>query len=164
MPDTPRSIYWDACVYLSYISEIPDRTPILESLLEDSSKGSIHLYTSEVSRVEVAFASAEKQQRALDEEVERRIDGLWEDRSVITMVEHHSAVSLLARTLVREAMTREWSLKPLDAIHLATAQWLTDIGINIDEFHTYDRRLDKFGTIVGYKIVRPSTIEPKMPL
>ena len=163
MPDTQRSIYWDACVPLSYINDVTDRIPILESLLEDSFKGSIHLYTSEASRVEVAFAATEKQQRALDEETERRIDGLWENRSVISLVEYNSAISPLARKLVREAMTRTWSLKPLDAIHLATAQWLLQLGINIDEFHTYDERLDKYGALVGYRIGRPSTIEPMLP-
>ena len=162
MPDTPKSIYWDACVPLSYVNEIANRIPILESLLEDSSKGTIHLYTSEVSRVEVAFAAAEKQQRALDEETERKIDGLWKNRSVITMVEYNSAIFIIARTLVREAMARKWSLKPLHAIHLATAQWLSNLSIQIEDFHTYDQLLEKYGSIGGFKILEPSTINPRL--
>ena len=50
----------------------------------------------------------------------------------------------------------------MDAIHLATAQWLADNGTEIDEFHTYDRGLDKYAALVGFKICEPYTAEPRM--
>lgn len=161
MPDKP-AYYWDSCVPLSYINEIPDRMPILDALLESSSRGEIRLYTSELSRVEVAFSAAEKLQRALDEKTERPIASLWADPEVITMVEYHRGIEREAHRLMRDAITRGWSLKPLDAIHLATAQWLLNTGITIDEFHTYDRRLFKYGPIVGFKIVEPNTTQPML--
>lgn len=68
MPDTRRDLYWDANVFLSYINEMPDRIQVLNALLEDSTSdhGTIKLYTSELSRVEVAFAASEQKQRSLD--------------------------------------------------------------------------------------------------
>ena len=161
MPDKP-AYYWDSCVSLSYINEMPKRLSNLNALLERSFKGEIRLFTSEFSRVEVAFSATEKGEKTLDAETERRIDGLWVDPDVITMVEYHRGISLEARRLIRLAMTRGWSLQPFDAVHLATAQWLSNTGITIDEFHTYDRRLFKYGSIVGFKIMKPITAQPSL--
>ena len=161
MPDKP-AYYWDSCVSLSYINGVAGRMPIVDALLESSSRGEIRLYTSELSRVEVAFSATEKGQRALDSETERRIDGLWVDPDAITMVEYHTGISLEARRLMRLAMTRGWSLQPADAIHLATAEWLSNAGITIGEFHTYDTRLFKYGPIVGFKIMEPTTAQLKL--
>ncbi len=77
------------------------------------------------------------------------------------MVEFHSDIAKEARTLIREALTRKWSLKPLDAIHLATARWLSKAGLSIDEFHTYDKGIFKYGSVVGFKIVEPNTQTPR---
>ena len=162
MPETPPAIYWDACVPLSYINGMPERMPILEALLESSSNGEIRLYTSELSRVEVAFSAMEKEQRALDEETERRIDRLWANPEVITMVDCHVGVSLEARRLLRLAMAQTLRLEPADAIHLATAQWLSKTGITIVEFHTYDKRLFRYDSIVGFEIIEPATAQPRL--
>ena len=162
MPDDPQIIYWDANNFLSYINEHPDRMPVLEALLENSTTGSIQLYTSEVSRVEVAFALVERQRRALDSQTEELIDSLWADTATITMVEYHSGISSVARGLMRQAVPHDWSLKPLDAIHLATAQWLLNVGIQVEEFHTYDKSLEKYGSLVGFKICEPYTANPRM--
>ena len=138
MPDTPTILYWDSSAFLSYVNEIPDRIPTLEALLESSANGIIELYTSTISHVEVAFGASEQQQRRLDPEIEQQIDSLWSDPKVVVSVEYHGRIGQIARDLMRLAVTRGWSLKPLDAIHLATAQWLSGLGIEIDEFHTYD--------------------------
>ena len=155
MPEALRVIYWDSNVFLSYLNGIPERLPALDALLESSSNGSIRLYTAELSRVEVAFAASEQMQRALSEDIERHIDDLWSDENVVALVEHHSSISLGARTLMRSAIVHGWSLKPFDAIHLATAQWLKSIGMPIQEFHTYDGPLMKYGQLVGLDILEP---------
>ena len=164
MLDTRRVIYWDANVFLSYVNGITDRMPVLDALLEDSANdsGSIKLYTSELSRVEVAFASSEQKQRSLDEEIERRIDSLWTDPDAVVLVEFHSGIAQTARTLIRHAITNSWSLKPYDAVHLATAEWLSGAGITVDEFHTYDKSLMKYGSIVGFRVTEPYTPQPRM--
>jgi predicted nucleic acid-binding protein len=139
------NIYWDSCNFLSYINEMPDRVSILDALLASSASdtGTINLLTSELSKVEVAFGATEQLQRALVPEIEEKIDNLWADPSAVAVVEYHDGIGREARSLIRAAITRGWRLKPNDAIHLATAAWLSRVGISIDEFHTYDHSLHK---------------------
>ena len=162
MPDSRQVTYWDANVFLAYVNDEAERMPTLAAILDMATRGEIQLHTSEVSRVEVAFGAAEQIQQALDPETERLIDNLWNNQAVVVRVEYHAEIGNRARTLMREAIARGWRLKPLDAIHLATAQWLVDNGVQVGEFHTYDRGLDKYGPIVGLKICEPYTAEPRM--
>jgi hypothetical protein len=80
-------IYLDACVLLSYIDDDADRAPIIEELFRRSRAGEIDLITSVLSRVEVAYDSAEKAEQALDAEAEEKIDALWTAPSPIETVE-----------------------------------------------------------------------------
>ena len=134
MPDEPRRIYWDSCVFLHYIEGTPKWMPILDALLEEASetKGLI-IVTSTISITEVAFASAEKVGKALDDEVEAAIDALWNDRSAVTLVEYSEVIARGARSLLRQALQHGRALKPMDAIHLATA-----INRKVDDVHTTD--------------------------
>ena len=136
--------------------------PILDALLGNGATGSTRLYTSELARVEVAFAAREQRGQALDPQMEQAIDSLWANPEAVVLVEHHSGISLEARSLMREAITRGWSLKPLDAIHLATARWLSKVGITVEEFHTYDQQLLRYEPMVGFKIAEPNTLQPRM--
>ena len=43
-------------------------------------------------------------------------------------VEFHQGIAQIAKALIREALIQGWSLRPADAIHLATAKWLADVG------------------------------------
>ncbi len=155
-------MYWDSNVFLSYLNGILERLPTIDALLESSANGSVRLYTAELSRIEVAFAASEQRQQALSEAVEQHIDNLWSNENVVTLVEHHNNISLGARTLMRGAMVSGWSLKPFDAIHLATAEWLRNINIPIRTFHTYDSALMKYGQLVGFEIVEPFVQQPRM--
>ena len=162
MPDAPQIIYWDANAFLSYVNEEGSRMPVLAAILDRAEKGEIQLRTSEISRAEVAFGASEQTQRALDAATEELIDNLWDDTETLLMVEYHSDIGNRARALMRYAITQGWSLKPLDAIHLATAQWLVNNGVKVDEFHTYDGGLVKYAQIVGCTICEPHTAEPRM--
>ena len=164
MPDTRRIIYWDSNVFLSYLNELPDRMLVLESLLESSSSGvgTLKLHTSTLSQVEVAFAASEQKQQQLDIEVEQRINALWSDPEAVVSVEYHDGIGQLAKGLMRDAIPSGWSLKPLDAIHLATAQWLSDVGIKVDEFHTYDAGLFKYKSIVDFDVCEPNIRQLRM--
>lgn len=51
---------------------------------------------------------------------------------------------------MREAIQKGWSLKPPDAIHLATAK-----RCGVDEFHTYESALEKYSEIIGCRIGKP---------
>ena len=155
MPDDGRRIYWDANVLLSYLNGLPDRLPTIDELVRQARAGEIELLTSAVSRVEVAFAEAEKDQQALDEATEARIDNLWTPPSPIKTVEFYDLIGDGARALMRQGISQGWgSLKPMDAIHLATAQRL-----NVAELQTYCERLLKWSGNLGFPVVEPQTAQ-----
>ena len=137
MPDAPLLFYWDSCAFLAYINEESGRIDVVSELLERCAREEVIIYTSTLSRVEVAFSSAERDGGFLDAETERRINALWDSGAVI-MVELPERVTVIAQSLMREAIVDSIPLKPYDATHLATALWLSENGIHIDEFHTYD--------------------------
>lgn len=153
--ELPR-IYWDACVPLSYINEYADRVPHIEALMRQSGKD-FQLVTSVLSITEVAFAKAEQDKQLLDVATEERIASLWSVGSPIMLVEFYELIGRDAQQLMRAALPRGWSLKPFDAIHLATADRL-----HVKEFHTYDDRLEKFSelTKTKFKIVPPIAVAP----
>ena len=132
---------------------------MLDALLADSSspKGNIEIYTSEISVVEVAFAKAEQDKKALDADVEKQIDELWADRDTLKVVEYHHTISIGARTMIRLAVEKSWQLKPMDAIHLATAKQH-----QVTEFHTYDKALMKYSNEIGFTIIEPHVIQPRL--
>ena len=155
MPDAPKTIYWHANCFLAYVNEETDRIAVLNALFDLSESGEIRLYASIISQVEVAFSDTERRRRALEPEMEYRIDGLWKEAGVVNPVEFNDTIGLAARGLMRYSVSRGWSLKPLDAIHLATAQWLPNLGAQVDEFHTYDGGLSRYSHIVGFPIGEP---------
>jgi predicted nucleic acid-binding protein len=157
MPDGPPRIYWDACVFLSYINAIPDRMPTLEDLLQQSSQGTIEIITSSISIVEVAWEASEKAKRELSQEIEDRIDTLWSNRETIMVVEYHELIAKDARTLMRNGIPQGWSLKPMDAIHFATAQRLS-----VSQFHTYDKTIPTYQSLVGFQIREPFVEQGKL--
>ncbi len=164
MPGNRKSVYWDANVFLSYVNATPDQMPILEALLDQAAKREITIYTSALSRVEVAFSDSEQQSRVLSPEIENQINSLWANRRVVRSIEIVQAITLAARGLMRDAIARGWSLKPPDAIHLATAQWLPSAGFGVDEFHTYDASLFRYADVMRFDIHEPRTEQPRLAL
>lgn len=134
--------YWDACVFLSYLEDDPDRVSHIESMLSKAAEGKIHLLTSMLSVTEVAYTSYEKQRRVLRPDEEERIEALWQ--SPVMLVEFHRGIATEARTLIRDSFEGDGpTLKPADAIHAATASIH-----RADAFHTYDAKLTKGLTAV----------------
>ncbi len=164
MPESRRIVYWDACAFLSYINDITDRIPILEALLDGSARdnGAIKIYTSTLSAVEVAFAASEQKQQTLHPQVEQQLDNLWADPGAVVSVEFHDGIGGRARKLMRDGIAQGWNLKPNAAIHLAPAHWLYDVGIPVDEFHTYDTGLPRYAAVVDFKILAPYTPQPRL--
>lgn len=90
-----------------------------------------------------------------------KIENLW--RGPATLVEFYSLIAQDARTLMRKALeqgnpTEVWKLKPMDAIHLASAR-----RIEADEFHTYDSKLFKFESMTGLRICEPAAMQRQLP-
>jgi predicted nucleic acid-binding protein len=160
MPSSARQkIYWDANCWLSYINGITSRLPVLDALLAESAseKGTIVLYTSALSQVEVAFGIAEQTKKILDQKMEGQIDSLWADRDAVKICEYHELIGLEARNLMRSGVSKGWSLKPIDAIHLATAK-----SMNVKEIHTYDNTLERYSEILEIPISEPHTPNPRL--
>ena len=152
-------VYWDSCVWLSYVNGMTDRLPVLDALLAESAseKGTITILTSVLSQVEVAFGATEQTKKVLDLSIESEIDQLWADRDTVKLVEYHELIGIEARNLIRSGVSRGWRLKPMDAIHLATAK---SVGVN--EFHTYDQELTKYSKDLGFTIGEPHTTTPRL--
>lgn len=151
MPDEPRRIYWDANVPLSYLNGVADRVPVIDELFRQARAGEIELLTSTISRVEVAYIQGEEKAGALDEQAEAAIDALWSPGAPIKTVELYDLIENKARALIRQGISQDWGkLKPMDAIHLATAQQMAVV-----EFHTYCKKLHKWDGKIGFSVTNP---------
>lgn len=157
MPDN-HLLYWDANIFLSYINNEPEKVPILEAILDQVSQNNKDkIVTSSLSKVEVAWAATEKNNRSLDTEQEDMIDSLWNDSSVVEIVDFNDEITHIARSLLRRAMARGWRLRTNDAIHLATAEW-----VGAFEMNTYDDRLFKYSELIGLSVKIPIADQPKL--
>jgi len=144
--------YWDACVFLSYINGVEDRLPIIDDLFSKARTAGCQIVTSTWSITEVAYETSEKGTRILQPDVEKRIDSLWADRAAVKLVDVYELLQRDARRLMREGIQRGWNLKPVDAVHLATA-----ISAKASEFHTYDGGLQKYEEIIGFPVCEPNS-------
>lgn len=159
MPSRPEFIYWDSSAFLSYINAYQERISVLDAILDDvhRSNGAKKIVTSILAKIEVAASAQEYSTRELSIETERKIEALWNDSSVIGLIELHNGIALQARELMRKVLTQGWSLKPADAIHLASAQWL-----GVTEVQTYDDQWPRYSTIIGCKICEPHAMQPRL--
>ena len=154
MPD-PRRLYWDANVPLSYLNNVPDRVPTIEELLKQARAEEIEILTSSISRVEVAFVQSEKDDGTLDSEAEEAIEAFWSPGSPVKTVEFYDLIGDNAKALIRQGIDQGWgNLKPIDAIHLATAQRM-----KVSEMHSYDERLKKWSGHLGFPITDAQTAQ-----
>lgn len=101
MPSDRRYLYWDACVFLSFVNNDGERIGAIESVLAEveEEEDGLSIATSVLSRVEVAYCAAEQSRQALDESTEAQLDSMWADRSVVTLVEVNEEITRLARSL-----------------------------------------------------------------
>lgn len=161
MPSSPsQKFYWDANVFLAYISGEQQRLPDLEALLDEAEHGDTAIYTSELSVVEVAFAASEASSAGLDPVVENKIDALWVHPSPIHRVDFHALIARDARHLMRISLaTPGQRVKPADAIHLATAQRL-----GVDVLHTYEDQAarNRWAQLTGLPVEEPRATQPKL--
>ena len=160
MPDSLPLIYWDSCVPLSYINGTEDRVQHIAPLMKRSGED-FQIVTSVMSITEVAFAKFEQDNKLLDQEIEDKIRNLWRVGAPIKLVEVFESVAVRAQQLMRAAIEKGWSLKPADALHLATAHQL-----KVKKFHTYDEKLEKFVELTDnqFAIAKPIASEPYLPL
>lgn len=165
MPARPEYLYWDACVFSSYIGAIPDRQPTIEALLEKVySKKRLRIVTSSMSILEVVFASGHGPGRRLSSQVEAKIDDFWKSE-FIEVIEAHTYLMFAARDLMRNVDSQQgWSLKPQDALHLATAAWINQYAGAVLEVHTYDKEWARYSPMLGGLIIcEPNVQQLSLP-
>lgn len=153
-------IYCDTSVILSFFNEYPGRVSTIDDLFDEVIKDSEKIIvTSTFTLTEVANFESEKRRNRWkpDESAEEKFDTFWANSNLIKFIEFHEILARNARTLIREAMGNQFSLRPADAVHLASAK-----SINVKEFFTYDERLFKFADMMGFKICEPYVINPKL--
>ncbi len=160
-----RLLYWDSCVFISYFSRQSDRIATLEQILEEvATNDQSTIFTSTETITEVAYVEIERRQRRIDPVVESMFDQMWNDTSIVQMIEFNPFLARSARDLIRNSIiTPGRTLKPKDAIHLATAQWINNSVTPINAFNTYDQQLLGYTKPAGLVVCEPNVIQPRLP-
>jgi predicted nucleic acid-binding protein len=127
------TVYLDASALVKLVLNEPGHDDLRSYLAGQPSRA-----TSVISEVEVPRAVA-------------RASGV--DPSEVSLLLHGATVLHLDSTLTRAAARlRPLTLRSLDAIHLASA---IDLGEDLTDFVTYDRRLADAARSLGLRVVSP---------
>lgn len=146
-------------MFLSYINGIPKRLPDIDALLDEAREKRIEILTSSISITEVSYSAMEQTGAPLDWTVDEAIDKLWQPPSPVQVVEFYRSIAYRAKGLVRLGMAESRKLKPMDAIHLATA-----LQTGAEELNTYDRDLLRWDKHVAeLSITNPIPTMPQLP-
>lgn len=167
MANSPKRVYWDACVWIALIQKekirdhatgnlTEDREQMCRVVIEAAKKGKVEIVTSTFCLAEVCKHPAIADAKA------DKIEAFFE-HDYILMVDVDLFVGERARDLM---MAGHAGLKPPDSVHLASAL----ITPRIEEMHTFDGRLlgldGALDTKEGakLKICKPDFGEPVGPL
>lgn len=110
----PLRVYWDACVFLSYLQAQPDRIAILDDIWREVGDTNGKIISSVLSMVEVSYANGKEI---------GDLDALWANPCV-EVVELNPVTARRARTILNQSLSDNRKLKVADCIHLATAEWV----------------------------------------
>lgn len=157
-----RYYYWDSCVFLAYLNGEPERAGVIEDLFENiRADDKQYVLTSTLSIVEVAHVISEKRMNQLQPDVEERIDALWQN-STVRLVEPHVLIMQRARQLIRVGIEMKWTIKPPDAVHLATADWVNKQVGPVIEWQSYDGVREKCELLTGIRGTVPNVLQPRL--
>lgn len=161
MPSEPRRIYWDSCLYISCIERTPGRCVVLDAIIEAAKSHEIVLVASALVLAEVVKVREEFGAPG-DPEQSKLIAAFFENDFIsLQSVDRKTAED------ARE-ISRQFGLKPPDAIHVATA-----CRFKCECLQTYDgedgssRKLLAFNGRIGtprLKIELPSVPAKEVPL
>jgi predicted nucleic acid-binding protein len=139
MPVSTPRVYWDSCVFIDYIERTAALIATLDSIVAAAQRSELIIVTSVLSISEVSFAASERAAGFVDPSSFAAVDAMWSDRSIVTLVEVDAVVAIAAREIIRRGMNESRTLKPPDAIHLATARQYS-----CSDFHTTDEKLQRW--------------------
>ena len=164
MVSSPRRIARDSCAWIAHIQRekipgengvIEDRGTMCRRVLHAAEKGALEIVASTISLAEVIRKNRDA---GLDDQNVRD----FFDNDYILLVSVDKLVGDRARQLMLDGHAK---LKPVDAIHLATAAV-----VNAEALHTFDDRLlaldGKINKLDGtkLKIGKPAVPAPPAPL
>jgi predicted nucleic acid-binding protein len=166
MATSPSRVAWDSCTWIAHIQRerifgpdgktvIEDRGAMCRPVLDAAERGVIEIVVSAIALVEVL---ARNRTSGVDDQ---RVRDFF-DNDYILLVNVDKHLGDFARRLM---LAGHPGLKPLDAIHLATA-----CIANVDEFHTFDDRLLALDGVIdksdGARLVirKPAVPAPPAPL
>lgn len=164
MASPTRRVYWDACVWIALIQreKIPlpgggteDRETMCRMVIEAAKNGSLEILTSTFCLVEVCKTPSDK--KGISDKLAEFFEN---DYILLTNLDR------MVAERGRELMIRFSSLKPPDAVHLATAA----VSPGVEEMHTFDDRLLTLDGLIDkadgtkLKIRRPDAGAPPAPL
>ena len=122
MTNSRQRVYLDANVIIAYLADEAGRASVAAALLEDAQRGNIELLTSVLSVTEVAFIASDHASDASNAD-ESAIKALWSPGSPIRLTDISIRIAERARSIIRIARSKGMrSVKPADAIHLASAE------------------------------------------
>ncbi|MGH9438404.1 MAG: type II toxin-antitoxin system VapC family toxin, partial [Terriglobia bacterium] len=133
MADPPKRVCWDACAWIGFVSQEPDKIQPLRMIWDAAQRGGYEIWTSTYAYLEVLKAKDENGDPIPVEESNRIIDEMFQQPHV-RRVQLDVEVARMARDL-KNRYHVEGLRKRSDAIYLATALYY-----NLDELHTWDRR------------------------
>lgn len=144
----PELIYWDSCTFLAWLQEDPGQVDLARGTLERAQAGEVGLITSTLTLTEVLWMKGAPK---LPEEKAVKLRQFFR-RSYIRLHNVTRGVAEGAQDLV-------WnhSIKPKDAIHVATA-----LELGVPTLETFDDDLlKKTGLIGDPALVIRKPIPPK---
>jgi len=149
LPPTRR--LWCSCTIIYYLAGYPAAKPECDLIIEEAERGETEIVVSVLSEAEVV-----KLDKELDTDAELMIEEFF-GRSYIIRAALEPQTAKKARALVR----RYPGIKPLDAVHIATA-----LQHDVPILETYDNGMIAISGKEGNPplIIRQPTYEGKRPL
>jgi predicted nucleic acid-binding protein len=162
MGNSLKRVYWDACTWIALIQDervllssgaYEARGTMCRAVIESAKKGGVEILTSTLNLVEVCKST---------KVTADKIAAFFETDYVL-LVNLDRAVGERARDLMNAGFS---SLKPPDAVHLATAA----ISPDVEQFHTFDDRLLRLDGLIDksngakLKICKPDAGASPAPL
>ncbi len=135
MANKPIRIYWDSCVYIDCIQRTPGRHDVLDEIVAEAKNNKIVLVASALVLAEVSKLEGLNVEVA---EQTRQIRAFFENDFI--------SMRNVTRRVAEDAADfgRQYSIKPADAVHVATA-----LHYKCVSFQTYDGKPKRRGRLLA---------------
>jgi predicted nucleic acid-binding protein len=138
---TKEQRYWDSSAFLGWLNKEPETFDVCDQILADAEAGKCQIVTSTVTFAEVFWVKPTPRAGTLPTADQiRAIKDLF-GKSFVIPAELDRLTALLARDLLF-TFAQSYGLKPMDALHLATAIKSRSRG-DVECFDTWDEPLGK---------------------